>query len=476
VPEATKKDEEILRKLLSDLMKAREWQKARVIAQHLIKLDSKNRWVHTALAVAWFEMSELDKAERCFRRALHLDSNDEQVLLYMATICAYRGDLAGQLEWAKRAARCDEGNPEPNFAIADAHIRLGQLTDAEKKLTVTHPQDIRARRMLAHLYLSLQRPDEAASEFRKALQIDFSDAALWCDLGHTLSLKGKYADALAAFQRALHLEPETALYAYNVGDAFLAMDESGKAIPYLMKAVQRDPQYSLAHYDLGLAFLRLGRYEESATASAAALRTDPEMVAQGTNLGIGATKNLGLAHMNLGDYAKAEECFRRNLRLSASTYFNLGLTLFKQGRYEESLVKFQRALEIEPKNTEYLDLLGNAYSELGRLDEAIAIEETYALAHYDRGTVLARMEGQDAAALKSFKRALELDGDLYWAYYATACIYAKRGKKKSALRSLGKAFQKGFRDMAWLDNDSDWDGLRDDGAFRELKKKYAEQP
>ena len=105
------------------------------------------------------------------------------------------------------------------------------------------------------------------------------------------------------------------------------------------------PDYDMAYFDLGLALCRAERYEEGATTIQVALRNDPQMAYGGTNLGLSVTTNVGLAHMNLGRFAEAEACFRRNLRLIAPTHFNLGLTLMKQGRHEEALPHFQRAVE-----------------------------------------------------------------------------------------------------------------------------------
>jgi superkiller protein 3 len=162
----------------------------------------------------------------------------------------------------------------------------------------------------------------------------------------------------------------------------------------------------------------------------------------------------------------------------ASTNFNLGLTLFKQRRFEESLVNFQRAHEMKPDDPEYLDLIGNAHSELNQLDQAlkafnaaIAVDETYVLAHYDMGVVLARMKGKKTAAMKSFQRAITLNVDFYWAYYGIGCLYALQGKKKLALQFLEKSFQKGFRDTLHLEKDDDWKEFRNDLQFKELIRK-----
>lgn len=153
--------------------------------------------------------------------------------------------------------------------------------------------------------------------------------------------------------------------------------------------------------------------------------------------------------------------------------------MFKQGRYQEALVNFERALESEPENPEFLDLLGNAYLELGRLDEglealrkAITVDENYSLAHYDLGVTLARMDGRQEEALKSFERAIALDSDLGQAYYGMACIQAQKGDRESALVSLEEALKKGIWDRAHIESDPDLDGLRNDPKFRFLKETY----
>ena len=101
----------------------------------------------------------------------------------------------------------------------------------------------------------------------------------------------------------------------------------------------------------------------------------PEMKLQQTNLGLGAMNNLGLCLMNLGRYEEALEYFRRNIKLLSSAYFNMGLTLFRMKHYKEALDHFQKALDIRPDDPEYLDLVGQTYTELGKY-EKIAEEYT----------------------------------------------------------------------------------------------------
>jgi superkiller protein 3 len=474
-------DERVLEELASDLIKTRQWSKARLVIKNLITMNPGNPATHANLGYVYLGLNEFEKAELCFLTALDKGGESIKILLYMARLHNYQGDFLTQLEFATRAVKLDDENPEPLFYIADAHIRLGHVEEAEAallKITHVHPESVLAHTMLGNIYLSLQRLDDSAKEFQMALMQDRNDASLWANLGHVLSRQNKTQEALDAFQLALQLVPDNEVYAYNVGDIYLALEQPEKALGYLNKAIKLNPEYSIGYYDLGLAFFKLGRYEDCVIASTTAIRNDPDMEWQRTNLGLGATTNKGLAYLNLGKFTEAEQCFRRNLKLMASTNFNLGLTLFEQRRYEESLVNFQRAHEIKPDDPEYLDLIGNAYSELNQLDRAlkalnaaIAVDETYALAHYDMGVVLARMKGKKTAAMKSFQRAIMLNVDLYWAYYGIGCLYALQGKKKLALQFLEKAFQKGFRDIVHLEKDDDWKEFRNDSQFRELIRK-----
>ena len=145
-----------------------------MIAQHLIKIDSKDLGLRTALGMVSFEIGKLDEAEECFTHVLDADPDNANILLNMSALCAYRGDFKGQLEWALRATQCEKGGPQPHLAVADAYIRLGQLTDAEaelKRVKKLYPDESRSHQMLGHVYLGLQKPHKACDEFRAALEI-----------------------------------------------------------------------------------------------------------------------------------------------------------------------------------------------------------------------------------------------------------------------------------------------------------------
>jgi hypothetical protein len=49
-----------------------------------------------------------------------------------------------------------------------------------------------------------------------------------------------------------------------------------------------------------------------------------------------------------------------------------------------------------------------------------------------------------------------------------ACLYARLGKKDESLAMLEKVFGRGWGHRSWIENDPDYDSLRDDPRFRQL--------
>jgi len=470
--------------LLDKLIKNNEWEKALIIGEYLATLDEEEILAYRAMGISSLGLHDLDQSEKYFHQALKWGDDDPETLLLIARIHSYRGDLNGEIFWLEKALEKDPGNIKAAFFLALAYVTLGEKEKAEeilKDIIGSNPDHIPSRRALADIYLSTQKLDEAEEQLREAIKLQGDNSQLFSDLGYILKRRKNFSDALSVYFHALELSPNNVIRYYDIGDTYLALGDTERAILYLRKADQLDPFNSLVSYNLGRAYFDLGRYEQCEAASKAALQYDPEMEYGRTNLGLNATVNLGLAYLNRGKLKEAEQCFRKNLLLTASSYFNLGLSLHRQGKFEESLKNFLRAVELVPGDAEYWDLVGNAYLELNRLDDAqkalekaIEINPTYSLAYYDLGVVLSRIKGRENDALKLFRHAIALDPDEAHSYYAISCLYALQNRKKSALNYLHKAIQRGFNDRVHLDNDHDLDTLRDDEEFQKIIKKVPE--
>ena len=478
-------DLDLHRLLLLDLMKEGVFAQARIVAKDLTDLQPADPYAWYLRGVTLLESSDPQQAEPCLLRSMEIAGTDGSDCYQMSHARLLQGDLEGAVDWCRRALELKPDEPVVHWLLIKIHAIRGDLDAAIAAGKTALPKmvepsdEARTRLKLANLYLSTSSFKEAEEQLRKAMKLQPNNAELWSMLGHCQSRQHKTKESLKAFQRAAEIDPSDPNTLYNIADAFLGLDHPDKAVNPLLQAVQLKHDFSLAHYDLSLAYLMMKKYRESEMAARAALRDDPEMGFQCSNLGMGATENLGLALMNQGRMEDAEACFRRNLQLFAKTYFNLGLTLFRTKRHTEALENFRRALELEPEDPEYHNLLGQTYDELGQpveaeqsLRRAIEIDRNYALGYYDLGVILAKREGRKQEALIAFDQALKIDPDIAQAYYAIACLHALSQRKGPALAFLEKALQKGFRDITYMEKDSDWNGLRTNPKFIRLLEKY----
>ena len=89
----------------------------------------------------------------------------------------------------------------------------------------------------------------------------------------------------------------------------------------------------------------------------------------------------------------------------------------------------------------------------------------------DDGRVLAlgsgalQYDGQVERARQWAQRALEVDANDMNALLNAACLHAKLGEKERALELLERACGRGWGKRDWIENDPDYDRLRDDPRY-----------
>ncbi len=126
---------------------------------------------------------------------------------------------------------------------------------------------------------------------------------------------------------------------------------------------------------------------------------------------------------------------------------NLGNSYLVEGKPQEAMIYYKKAIDLNPRYTDAHVNLGSAYSDLGLHDEAIgsykrAIDINAALpeAHYNLGnayTAASRYE----EAIVSFKRAVELNPYYAKAYYNLGNAYASTGRYEDAIAVYEKAVE-----------------------------------
>jgi tetratricopeptide (TPR) repeat protein len=117
---------------------------------------------------------------------------------------------------------------------------------------------------------------------------------------------------------------------------------------------------------------------------------------------------------------------------------NLGIVLSSQGKFEEAASNYQKAVQIEPRNTRAYCNLALVYSKLGRWNEAvetfrhaILVEPNYPDSYCGLGIIYNKLERWNEA-VQACKEAIRLQPDFIDAYYNLGLAYNKLGRYSEA--------------------------------------------
>lgn len=143
---------------------------------------------------------------------------------------------------------------------------------------------------------------------------------------------------------AIEKAPDWAAAHFERGKLWLRLDDMERASQAFQAAASLMPRFTSAWSNLGATLGELDRPAEALEAFTKALACDPAS-AQTHN-------NIGVVSRELGRLVESEAAFRRVLDLVpdlAFGYYNLGHTLFLQGRYQAALGAYAEGQKRDPE-------------------------------------------------------------------------------------------------------------------------------
>jgi tetratricopeptide (TPR) repeat protein len=150
--------------------------------------------------------------------------------------------------------------------------------------------------------------------------------------------------AARALDEAVALTPDWAAAHFERGKMWLRVDDMERASQSFRDAAAQMPRFASAWANLGATLGELDRPAEALSAFEQALRADPSSPQ--------TLNNIGVVNRELGNLADSEAAFRRVIELApnlAFGYYNLGHTLFLQGRYHAALSTYVEGQKRDPE-------------------------------------------------------------------------------------------------------------------------------
>ncbi len=271
------------------------------------------------------------------------------------------------------------------------------------------------------------------------------DADDYFEQGEDFAQAKKYQEALANYRQALRLRPRFAAALYEIGWIYNDLERFNEALPPLEEALRYQANYPEVYNELGYAHRKLGKFSEAAENYRQAVAQRPDYALALFGLG-------DCYYYGTKEYKPALEAYQRGLRLDKAerpqVQFNTGWILNELERYPEAIGYLEKALQqqLERPETAYAEL-GYAFSKQGKNNEAIAnyrramqVKPDYAPAFFGLGEVYFNAK-QCADAAPVYVSGLRLDPQNALAQYRVGYCYNDIGKFAESIAPLREAIR-----------------------------------
>jgi len=218
------------------------------------------------------------------------------------------------------------------------------------------------------------------------------------------------------------------------------------------------------------------KLELANSASEKALELEPDLAEAHTARGFALTLSK--------DYEKAEVLFERAVELDPQlwdAWYLYGRARFAQGIPEEAALLFLKAAEVRPDDYQAMCMASTSYAAAGDMDSARryakgAVERAEAHIHlYPGDTRALGLGGCNLAEIGRYEegeawvnRAIELAPNDTGVLHNAGCFYAVNGKVERAIDLFEKRFALSDVYMDWIDNDADFDSIREHPRFKKI--------
>ena len=390
----------------------------------------------------------------------------------------------------RSALKLEPQNWEAHYNLALALLKTGDRAGAKQELEAAvryKPDSVSSHFALGSLLQSNNKLDEAAEEFKTALKIDAQFVPASLKLSQVLTSQGKLAAAISCLEDALKQSPpadqEEALQA-SLGLAYAESGDPKKGLETLTSLVAKQPDSADAHFSLGLLY---GKSSQPADQDAAlaqfkeSLRLDPGL--EPSRLALGRlllsrgdcsdsmlalqmyTKHKprdpegfhaqGVSYKCLGRANDAIESLRQAERLdpnNAQIHYDLGVMLAQAARTADAIQELKVAERIDPKDQETHHQLALLLEKAGNKESARAEAAKFkTLSGQQDGNAAAGklnaeanqylLAGNASAAVKSYRRALELNPKDAKLHYNLSLALDRAGDRAAERKELEQAVE-----------------------------------
>jgi tetratricopeptide (TPR) repeat protein len=281
------------------------------------------------------QQGQLDDAVAQLHALEAQDPAAKGLALELGTAYYRKNDFPQAIEYLKKANTADPANDEAVQMLGLAFFRGGHPAEAIpllEKVQAWYPRaNVDAAYVLGVAYIQTKNYDQARKSFATMFAVRADSAAAYLFTARML-LRQEYDPVAEEYaQKAATLDPKLPLVHFLLGELYLYKSRVPESIAEFEKEIALNPAHAATYYKLADAYSRVQKYDE------------------------------------------ADRLLQKSIWLDSTStgpFILRGKILEKKGEFDLAVLALQRAATMDPNNPMTHQLLGQAYRNVGKKDDA----------------------------------------------------------------------------------------------------------
>lgn len=387
------------------------------------------------------------KAEDSFRKEIDEHPENGYAYLYLAHIQQHNEEYGKALSSVDNALKYipkkdKEYKGACHYKRAGIYRALDKYDEAILDYTMAisyNPDDEDSFWERAQIYFEQEKYDLADADYRAMQKLDANSPLSFMGLGRNEVKRGNFQNAVDLYDHVVALYPEyESGYSFRA-EAYMGLKRYMEAASDIVKALELD--YDNKAFGLMIDIADSAFVQISTKLKAMAV-TDANSAYWPYCLGV-INEHVKKYNDAITNYLKASK-----LDEDAMTYSRISSCYEDMGEWASAIEYMDKAISLDPKDTDYVLYKANIYYEAGQIQTAIEVMDQYielvpdyAGGYYRRGWFKDNIKDMDGA-IEDYTTSITLDSDYPYAIMSRGNMYLLKGENELAKKDFEMVVQK----------------------------------